>query len=110
MSQDFVQNKVKSRPKFFCPKILCSKYFSPNFFVFNVEDNIKDVRNLFRLKNKKKKVIPSDTTVKGIRNLFRLKTENKGIKDRIIRYIRNVFEHEKKYYKPVRVSNFWSNN
>ena len=30
----------------------------------------------------------------------------------ILRDIRNLFEHEEKknYYKPVRVSNFWSNN
>ena len=30
---------------------------------------------------------------------------------RIIRDIRNLFEHEEEdYYKPVRVGNFWSNN
>ena len=35
----------------------------------------------------------------------------KVIKDRILKDIRNLFEHEEKgYYKPVRVGNFWSNN
>ena len=31
----------------------------------------------------------------------------------MLRDIKNLFEHEKEeenYYKPVRVSNFWSNN
>ena len=47
----------------------------------------------------------------GIRNLFRLKKENKAIKDRLIRGIRNIFEHEEEsYYKPVRVGKFSSNN
>ena len=37
--------------------------------------------------------------------------ENEAIKDKIIRDIRNLFEHEKgDYYKPVRVHNFCSNN
>ena len=44
-------------------------------------------------------------------NLFRLYKESEAINDRIIRDIRNVFEHEeKKNYKPVRVIIFWSNN
>ena len=50
---------------------------------------------------------------KDVRNLFRLKKETKAIKDRILRDIKNLFEHEeeeKNYSKPVRVSNFWSNN
>ena len=34
--------------------------------------------------------------IKGMRNLFRLKKEIKGIKDRILRDIKNLFEHEKK--------------
>ena len=35
----------------------------------------------------------------------------KVIKDRILKDIRNLFEHEEEdYYKPVRVGNFWSNN
>ena len=33
------------------------------------------------------------------------------VKDRISRDIRNLFEHEEEdYYKPIRISNFWSNN
>ena len=55
---------------------------------------IKDVKNLFRL------------------NLYRLQRENKEIKDRVIRNIRNLFEHEEEenFYKSVKVGNFWNNN
>ena len=63
------------------------------------ENIIKNIRNLFILKNDKRKL--------------RQKKETKAIKDWIIRNIKNLFEHEKEeenYYKPVRVSNFWSNN
>ena len=52
-----------------------------------------------------------------IRNLFRLEKETKAIKDiilrnSILRDIKNLFEHKEKenHYKPVTVSNFWSNN
>ena len=51
--------------------------------------------------------------MKDIRHLFRQEKKTKTIKDRILRDIKNLFEHEKEeenYYKPVRVSNFWSNN
>ena len=50
--------------------------------------------------------------IKDKRYLFRKEKETKAIKDRILRDIKNLYEHEKeeKYYKPVRVSNFWSNN
>ena len=53
-----------------------------------------------------------ENTIKNIRNLFRLEKETKAIKDRILRYIKNLFEHEEEenYYKPVRVKNFRSNN
>ena len=64
-----------------------------------IEDRIhRDVRNFFEHGD--------------IRNIFRFKKNIKVIKDRILRYIRNLFEHEEEenYYKPVRVSNFWSNN
>ena len=32
------------------------------------------------------------------------------MKDRIIRDIKNLFEQEENYHKPVRVGNFYSNN
>ena len=41
-----------------------------------------------------------------IRNTFRFKKYNKTIKDRILRDIRKLFEHEKgeeNYYNPVRI-------
>ena len=51
------------------------------------------------------------TATKNMRNRFRLKKENEVIKDRVIRYIRNLFQHaEEDDYNPVRVGNFWSNN
>ena len=68
----------------------------------------KDIRNLFKLKEEL-----NDTATKDIRNLFRLKKEIKGIKDRILRDIKILFEYEKEeenYYKPVRVNNFYSYN
>ena len=72
------------------------------------ENIIKDIRNLFRLKKEKR--YPA---IKGIKKTFRQEKETKAIKDRILKDIKNLFEHEKEeenYYKPVRVSNFWSNN
>ena len=60
--------------------------------------------------------IPSseeEKIIKDIRNLFRLKNEVKGINSIVLRYVNNVFENENEeenYYKPVRVNNFWSNN
>ena len=36
--------------------------------------------------------------------------ENEAIKDRVIRDIRNLFEHEEEHYKLVRIGNFWSSN
>ena len=50
------------------------------------------------------------TIIKDVRNLFRLKKENEAIKNRITRDIRNPFEHEEDHYKPVRASDFESNN
>ena len=46
-----------------------------------------------------------------MRNLFRLKKEQEEIKDGIIRYIWNLYEHKREdYYQPLRVGNFWSNS
>ena len=44
------------------------------------------------------------TAIKNLRNLLRLEKDTKAIKDRILRDIKNLFEHaEEDYYKPVRV-------
>ena len=53
-----------------------------------------------------------ENIIKDVRNLFKLKNKNKAIQERIITYIRNLFEHEEEenYYKPVRLGNFWDNN
>ena len=72
------------------------------------ENIINGIKNQFRLK-----IEESCTTNEKIRNLLRLEKETKAIKDRILRDIRNLFEHEKEevnYYNPVRVSNFWINS
>ena len=48
-----------------------------------------------------------------MRNIFSQEKETKVIIDRILRDIKNLFWHGKEeeiYYKPGRVSNFWSNN
>ena len=72
------------------------------------ENIIKDIKSLFRPKKEQ-----NYTAVKDIKNLFRQEKGTKAIKDRILRDIKNLFEREKEegtYYKPVRVTNFWSNN
>ena len=72
-----------------------------------IDTTIKDIRNLFRLKKENKGIKDR----RGIRNVFRLE-KNKAIQDRILRDLRNLFENEEEenYYKPVRLSNVWSNN
>ena len=49
-----------------------------------------------------------------IKRIFRQKKETKAIKDRILRNVKNPFEHEEEeeenYYKSVKVSNFWGKN
>ena len=61
----------------------------------NIKENIiKDARDLLRLKKLKK------------RNKWCC---NEAIKYKILRDIKNLFEHkEGVYHKPVRVGNFWS--
>ena len=45
------------------------------------------------------------------KNIFKLTKENEANKNRIIKDIRNLFEHEEEgYYKPVRVRKSCSNN
>ena len=39
-----------------------------------------------------------ESIIKDIRNLFRLEKETKAIKDRTLRDIKNVFEHEEENY------------
>ena len=49
--------------------------------------------------------------IKDIRNIFRLDKETKAIKDKTLKDIKNLFDHEEEenYQKPVRVISFWSN-
>ena len=83
-----------------------------NFFATDNDEKFKvwknniinDVRNLLRLK-----IVMDDTVIKDMINLFRLKNENESIKERVISDIGNPFEHEEDYYKSIRVGNFWSN-
>ena len=57
------------------------------------ENIVKDVKNLLRLKKGL-----NYTEIKGISNLFRLEKQIKGIKDRILRDITSLFEHEEEQY------------
>ena len=70
------------------------------------------MKNLFKLEkgNKPKIKGAKDDTIKNIRNLFKLEKETKPIKDKIINDIRSLFEQEVDYYKPIRMSSFYSNN
>ena len=51
----------------------------------------KDIRNIFRLK-----IELNYTAIKVISNIFRKEKETKAIKNRILRDIKNLFEHEEK--------------
>ena len=70
------------------------------------ESIIKNVRNLVRLKKE-----TDDNTIKDI--FLDQKNEIKQLEIEYLEIIRNLFEHEgqeENFYKPVKVSNFWSNN
>ena len=54
------------------------------------------------MKQKKKKKKEGNQIEKEINNVL--------IKDRTTRDIRTLFEQEKDYYKPKKVSNFWNSN
>ena len=89
---------------YFFKNQLFSKYVIMESLSPQEENIIKDKINLFRPKKDQ-----NHTVVKFIRNLFRLKKEIKGIKDTVLRNIKNIFEYEKEeenYYKPVREDNF----
>ena len=61
----------------------------------------------FTIYNEKNLRPEEKNIIKNIRNLFRLEKETKGIKNRLLRDIKNLFQD---YYKPVTVNNSWSNN
>ena len=70
------------------------------------ENIIKDIRNLFTLRKK-----TNYFAIKVVRNLFRLEKQTKAVRERIPRDNKDIFEHEEEnYHKPVRASNFCSNN
>ena len=57
---------------------------------------------------RKKRSIAIDNIIKDIRNLFK---KDNGIKYRVLRDIRTLFEsHEKDYYKPIRTGDAFSDN
>ena len=52
-----------------------------------------------------------DEVIKNIRNLFKLKIKKRTTKHKIIRDTKTFFQQQEEgYYKPVRVGNFWNNN
>ena len=70
----------------------------------SVEENIiKDIRNHFRLRREL-----NYTPIKDIRNRFRVEKETKATKY-FWAWKRRTFQSTN-YYKPLRVSHFWSNN
>ena len=51
--------------------------------------------------------------IKDIENLFRIKQENKGSKDVVLRSIKNLSEYKKEeenHHKLEKVNNCWNNN
>ena len=52
---------------------------------------IKDIKNLLRIKKEQ-----NYTAITDVTNLFRQEKEAKAIKDRILRDIKNLSEHEKR--------------
>ena len=75
---------------------------------FEEENIIKYVKIFLDWRNKKKTI---GTTIKDIKNLFKPEKDSNAIENKIIRDTRHLLEHkEESYYKPLRVSNFWSNN
>ena len=98
--------KEYNRLLFLKKEIFFSHHIMMESLSLEEENIIKNIRNLFRLKKEL-----NYTPIKDIRNLFKLEKETKAIRDTILRNIKNLFEHEEEevnYYKPVRVSNFWS--
>ena len=73
-------------------KIIISFFTIYNIGKFNLEEEsiIKELRNLFRLIEEQ-----NYTAVKDIKITFRQEIETKGLKDRILRDIKNLFKHEK---------------
>ena len=55
------------------------------------ENKIKSIKNLFRLKKELKY-----TAIRYKKSIFKLRTEIFAIKDKILRDIKNLFEHEQK--------------
>ena len=75
-------------------------------------DIIKCIINLFKLEKENQLRIEKETKndlIKNIRNLFKSEKETKPMKGKIFSDIRNLFEQEEDYYKPITVSNFYSN-
>ena len=72
----------------------------------SVEENIiKDIRNHFRIRREL-----NYTAIKDIRNRFRVEKETKATKYFWAWKRRRKLLQSTNYYKPLRVSHFWSNN
>ena len=91
--------KKYNRLLFFKNNLIYSQLIMMESSSLEEKNIIKVVRNVFRLKKEL-----DDITIKGIRNFFRQEKEIKVMKYRIIRDIKNLFQHvEKDYYKLVQV-------
>ena len=85
--------KEYNRPFFLFHKMFFSQTITNESLSLEKENIIKDIRNLFRLKKKL-----NYTAIKDIRNLKQRK-ETEPIKGRILRNIKNLFEHEEEEKK-----------
>ena len=68
-----------------------------------VDNIIKGVRNLFRIKNRRH-------GNQKCKKYFWTEKNNEAIKDKVIKDIRNHFKYEEGYCKSVREVKLWSNN
>ena len=80
----------------FFKKIIFFKIYNNGKFNPWRKNIIEDIRNLFRLKQEQ-----NYTAIKDIRSLSRPEKESKAIKDRILKEIKDLFEHEKKKEKII---------
>ena len=93
--------KTKSQQKLVETKTCRNKNLSKQKLVETVHGGVKKPRKLKIQKQSE------DNIIRNTRNLFKLKKKKKAIKDKIFRDIKTLFEQQKEdYYKPVRVGNF----
>ena len=87
-----------------------AKYRVMNFFKTSTTMDCSKSKRVKNVYGGVKKQFKDSIISKKLRNPFKLKKEFKEIKERMITYIKKLFEQEEDYYKPAREGNFDSNN